>query len=181
MAWHRAMVRCAIWAALGLLCVCCQKSIPKDALRLSPESLRDRQLQTRVFETKDEHAMLTAATALIQDLGYTIDETEVSVGVIVASRDRDVENKAEVVGSWLVCVGCCGLIRPAADRNQKVVVSCVTKPLDDKRIAVRVTFQHTVWNTDGEIVKNEQINEPEIYQEFFSKLSKSIFLTAHEL
>jgi hypothetical protein len=38
-----------------------------------------------------------------------------------------------------------------------------------------------VWDSDGNIRKREQLNEPEIYQEFFSKLSKSIFLVAHEI
>jgi hypothetical protein len=51
----------------------------------------------------------------------------------------------------------------------------------ENRTAVRVTFQHMVWNRAQQLVANERIHEPEIYQEFFSKLSKSLFLQAHEL
>ena len=47
---------------LSLLCcllAACQTGIPREALKLSHESLADRQLQTRVFETDDELQLLT--------------------------------------------------------------------------------------------------------------------------
>ena len=159
--------------------VACATKVPREALTLTPESLADRQLQTRVFYTNDEMKLLTASAALLQDLGFTIDQSEVDCGVIVCSRHRDVTDTGEVVLSVALAV-LLGVYRPV-DRNQKVTASLVTKPLDDKRIAVRITFQHIVWNTQNQVTKREQVNEPEVYQEFFSKLSKSVFLTAHEI
>jgi len=159
--------------------VACATQVPREALTLSPESLADRQLQTRIFDTNDEMKLLTASAALLQDLGFTIDQSEVGCGVIVSSRHRDVTDTGEVVLSLALAV-LLGVYRPV-DRNQKVMASLVTKPLDDKRIAVRITFQHIVWNTQNQITKRERVNEPEIYQEFFSKLSKSVFLVAHEI
>ena len=157
----------------------CQHRIPKDALGLSPESLRDRQLQSRIFETNDEKMLLTASAALLQDLGFTIDESEVALGLIHSARERDVTDKGEVVGK--VILGVLLGAPPTWDTRQRVVASVVTKPIDEKRIAVRVTFQHMVWNNQNQVTKLEQINDPEIYQEFFAKLSKSVFLTAHEI
>ena len=159
--------------------VSCQTGVPKEALMLTPESLADRQLQTRVFETDDEMKLLTASAALLQDLGFTIDQSEVGCGVIVCSRDRNVVEPGEVIMSMTLAV-LLGVHHPYA-ATQKVLASLVTKPLDGKRIAVRITFQHMVWNVDNKLIKNESINEPEIYQEFFSKLSKSVFLVAHEI
>jgi len=164
---------------LGFSLVACQQKVPKDALALSPTSLKDRQLQTRIFETNDERMLLTASAALLQDSGYTIEESEVSCGVIVSTRDRDVTETGEVVGS--IALGICLGAPVPYDTRQKVEASLVTKPIDGKRIAVRITFQHIVWNDQGGISKREQINDPEIYEEFFAKLSKSIFLTAHEI
>ena len=159
--------------------VACATNVSREALTLSPESLADRQLQTRIFYTNDEMKLLTASAALLQDLGFTIDESEVECGVIVCSRHRNVTEAGEVVLSLALAV-LLGAYVPH-DRNQKVMASLVTKPLDDKRIAVRITFQHIVWNTHNQITKRERVNEPEIYQEFFSKLSKSVFLVAHEV
>ena len=164
---------------LSFSLLACQPRIPKDALALSPTSLEDRQLQTRIFETDDEKTLLTASAAVLQDLGYTIEESEVSCGVIVCTRDRDVTETGEVVGS--IALGICLGAPVPWDAKQHVEASLVTKPVDDKRISVRITFQHVVWNNQNQVSKREQINDPKIYQEFFAKLSKSVFLTAHEV
>ncbi len=152
---------------------------PQKGLTLSPESMADRQLQSRVFETDDEMRLLTAGAAVLQDLGFTIDESETKCGVIVASRDRDVLEAGQVVLAIFVAAFT-GAVMPI-DSKQKVIASLVTKPIDANRVSVRVTFQHMVWDTNGGLRKNEQMHEPEVYQEFFSKLSKSVFLTAYEI
>jgi hypothetical protein len=159
--------------------VACTHKIPRDAMALSPESLKDRQLQTRIFETDDEKKLLTASAAVLQDSGYTIEESEVSCGVIVSSRERDVTNPGQVVGSIMLGI-CLGAPVPW-DKRQRVEASLATNPIDGQRISVRITFQHIVWNNNNQVSKREQINDPQIYQEFFAKLSKSIFLTAHEI
>ena len=162
----------------GLTLLACQKSIPREALMLTPEALADRQLQTRVFETNDESKLLEASAALLQDLGFTIDESEVKCGVIVCSKDRNVAEPYDVALSIVASVF---FIDYEYATRQKVMASLVTRPLVENRIAVRITFQHLVWDTKKELIKNERVNEPEIYQEFFSKLSKSVFLTAQEI
>ena len=181
---RRVNKNCLILICLGTFIVACQNNIFKEALTLSSESLKDRQLQTRIFEAADESELLTASAAVLQDLGFTIDETEVPCGVIVCSRDRDVTETVEVVLSVTLEILSLLVGAPTSvpyDQTQKVLASLVTTPVNKQRIAVRITFHHMVWDSDGNITKNEQIHEPQIYQEFFSKLSKSVFLVAHEI
>ena len=156
----------------------CRTGIPREALMLSPESLQDRQLQTRIFETDEEKKLLAAAAAVLQDTGFTIGDSETETGLIVFSRDRDVTDYREVMKS--LALAFIGVYHPYATK-QKVMASLVTKPLDSKRVAVRSTFLHIVWNKDNVIMKRERLNDPEIYEAFFSKLSKSVFLIAHHL
>jgi hypothetical protein len=181
---HRIFKIYLILICLSAFVVACHNRIFEEALTLSPESLKDRQLQTRIFEALDESELLTASAAVLQDLGFTIDETEVQCGVIVCSRDRDVTETVEVVLSVTLEILSILVGAPTSvpyDQTQKVLASLVTTPVDNQRIAVRITFHHMVWDSDGNITKNEQIHEPQIYQEFFSKLSKSVFLVAHEI
>jgi len=69
------------------------------------------------------------------------------------------------------------------DKDQKMRACVVTKFVGEekKHIAVRVTFQRLVWNTAGQITKREGLSDPKIYQEFFEKLSKSLFLEAQQI
>ncbi|MBW2433219.1 MAG: hypothetical protein JRF36_06430 [Deltaproteobacteria bacterium] len=161
-----------------LLQFACQKGVPREALMFTPESLADRQLQTRVFETDNEGKLLEASAGVLQDLGFTIDESEVRCGVIVCSKDRDV---TEIYDVGLSIIASIFFVDYEYATRQKVLASLVTRPLGEKKIAVRITFQHLVWDTQKDLIKNERINDPYIYQKFFSKLSKSVFLTAQEI
>ena len=145
---------------------------------MSEVTLQQRQLQTRRFDTKDEKKILTAAAGLLQDLGYTIESSAVPVGMIMASKDREAVDAGQVAGA--VVVAALFGTRVAVDSHQKIRVSLVTRPVPEG-IALRVTFQRIVWNTDNNISRLEFLDDPAMYQEFFDKLSKAVFLEAHSI
>jgi hypothetical protein len=170
--------------ALVLVIACltaCRKSIPEDALRLDPESRERRQVQTRVFQTSDEAMVLNACSALLQDLGFNLEESESQLGVLVGSKDRSAVQAGQVVASVFL-----GILTGAEmpwDKNQKMRLCVVTRPVgeDENSIAVRVTFQRIVWDTRNQVTKRECLTAPDIYQEFFDKLSKSLVLEAQQV
>ncbi len=168
----------------------CVDRIPREALALSPESLQRRQSQTRIFDSADEVRMLAAAAGVLQDLGFTLDESETDLGVIVSSKRRDAMQADQVIRSVLTTLAGAtmtfGLYWGASDAIDDVQViraSLVSAPTGESsdRIAVRITFQRIVWNTDGDISRREAIDDPLIYQEFFDALSTSVFLEAHRI
>lgn len=165
---------------LGGILVGCAATVPKEALELSPEALRLRQLQTRRFDSKDEKALLSAGAGVLQDLGFTFDESEPELGVIVASKDRSAVEPGQVMAAIFMAL--LGAPMPI-DKNQKIRASLVTRPTGkgEESTLVRVTFQRIVWNTEGRVTKTESLDNPEFYQEFFTRLSKAVFLDAHEL
>lgn len=159
----------------------CKQTIPKEALQLSVTSLEDRQMQTRKFETKDEEALLASSAGVLQDLGFNLEESETKLGLLVGSKDRDAMEAGQVAGA-IVMAALFGVSVPV-DEKQKIRISVATKAIDEAKTkhAVRVTFQRIVWNTQGGVSKTEMLKDPVMYQKFFEKLSKSVFLEAHSI
>ncbi len=175
----------AFLIASCLLAVVGCATIPKDALVLAPDSLERRELQTRRIEGIGEKELLSAAAGVLQDLGFNIDESETKLGVIVASKDRSAVTGGQIFGAVLLAlIGSYSEI----DKTQKIRVSLVTRPAISSDGAVlpnnhflRITIQRIVRNTADQVTRIESIEEPEIYQEFFEKLSKSVFLEVQQI
>jgi hypothetical protein len=149
---------------------------------MNEATVGQRQLQTRIFETSDESKILSASASLLQDLGYTLDKSETKVGLIVASKDRSAVDAGQVTGA-VVMTALFGVSACTYDEKQKIRASVVTHPASEGggRMAVRVTFQRIVWSNRGIITKLERLNDSELYAGFFDKLSKAVFLEAHEI
>lgn len=157
-------------------------TFPKDALKLNPQSLEKRQLQTRQYDTKNEEKIIAACAGVLQDLGFTIDESETKLGVIVASKDRDATNGGQVALATLAAIFGNSNAYSTIDAVQKIRVSVVSNPsLDGIKMLVRVTFQRVVWNQAGSVSRVETINDPKLYQGFFEKLSKAVFLEEQKI
>ncbi len=172
--------------------------LPAHVLKLTPESLQNRALQTRKYEGISEADLFSASNGVIQDLGFIIDESETNLGLIVGSKDRDADPDAVqragqvLIGATTFVLGAIAAIAsrdedvfddifyvPAVDDYQKLWASVVIRPVsevDDQSHSLRVTFQRIVWNTDDEIARLQSLDEPEFYQRFFDLLSKSVFL-----
>lgn len=172
-------------AMIGALALGGCATIPKDALVLSPDSLERRQLQTRRIDGISEKDLLNASAGVLQDLGFNIDESETKLGVIVASKDRSAVTATQVAGA--VALALLGGNMPI-DKTQKIRVSLVTRSLLDSNgnpvpnsHQLRITIQRLVWNTANQISRIESIEDPLIYESFFDKLSKSVFLEVHKL
>lgn len=163
---------------VGVVLSGCVPTIPPEALTLQPEAMSLRRLQTRRFDTGNEKEILRASLGVLQDLGFELDQSESKLGVLVASKERDATDPAQITSRIIVGV----LIGPndmPVDTNQRIRASLVTRVISPNEATVRVTFQRTVWNDRGGISRAESLTDPELYQEFFWKLSKSLFLEAH--
>jgi hypothetical protein len=212
---HRRLV-----LALPLLAAGCVAPMPPQAFQVSEDMLGQRQRQSRRFDGIAEEDILVASSNVLQDMGFNLENSEVSLGVMTANKQRDATNAGEVVGAIFLAL-LFGVAAPVS-KSQSIRVSLVvqpagaesaiapsfasatgTSPMQAARKAVdslpakdrqavidaankpgnyvvRVTFQRVVTRTDNSVYV-ETIDDAEIYQEFFDKLSKSVFIEGQQI
>lgn len=195
-------MRGAALVALGLVLAvgCAAKTDPADFMQLQPESAAHKAMQTRYFETNGETELLSASAAVLQDLGFQVVESVRDVGFLRASKERSARQYGQEIARVLVAIfssfgligGSNTLVIMPVDLHQQINASLVTRPLDEdgSRHEVRILFYRLVWKGDGTsgnvaIPPGEQrgamIRDSKIYQQFFARLSKAVFLEAHRI
>ncbi len=178
---------CGVLATL-FLGGCAAKGIPEDALRLQESSLELRSIQTRTFSATSEMVILAASVAVLQDMEYGIDEIERPLGVLTASKLVDADSAGQKTGLFfldLLCVigGSSDCTSSTyADDSQKIMLTMVVMPslANENEFVTRVTLQRVVYDKQSRVNLREKIMDPEIYQQIFENLAKSIFLQANQ-
>ena len=97
-----------------------------DVLKLEPESMAQRQLQTRKYNTTAEDKIITTCVNVLQDSGFTIENSDAKLGTILASKEREAVEAGQVAGALIVAV-IFGVAVPI-DKNQKMFASIVVSP-----------------------------------------------------
>jgi len=193
---------------LGSLALGCMPARvdPSSFFQLEPESAANRAMQTRLFETRDFDELLAASAAVLQDLGYQVTESERALGFLRGSKERSArEYRQEINRSLIAFFSSFGMIlgantmyRPPVDLQQQINASMVVRPATDMvggageegRAEVRVFFYRMIWKGDGSVgdeyiqpgeQRMEMIRDPEVYQQFFARLSKAVFLEEQKI
>lgn len=197
-------MRYALVAVSGLLLAsqlsgCVQHTQPDALFQLTPESAGNRAMQTRLFETKDDRELLSASAAVLQDLGFQVEESVREVGFLRAAKERSAREHGQDLSRffiWLLSTPLVFLQQPPllmpVDLHQKIAATLVARPLnaESTRQEIRIVFYRVVWKGEGmsgrqHIAPGEQrmemVRDPVLYQQFFAKLSKAVFLEAFTL
>jgi hypothetical protein len=166
---------------------CVTPTEPTELFQLTPESAKNRAMQTRLFETRDEKELLSASAAVLQDLGFQVEESVQDVGFLRATKERSAREYGQDISRFFVFVLTLGKLIMPVDLHQKIAAALIARPInqDATRHEVRIMFYRVVWKGDGQAdrqhippgqQKMEMLRDPVLYQQFFAKLSKAVFL-----
>lgn len=143
-----------------------------------------RAIQTRRLAVRDNVRILDEAAQTLQDLGFTLVESSVDVGLLVASKKRDATESDQVAKSvtlTLLLAFLGSYQAPTWDEEQEIFVTLIVSPVDNAdEKEVRVLFDRRIKNNNGVLWRAELIEDAEIYQDFFDKLSQGLLVHASE-
>jgi hypothetical protein len=184
----------AFAVALALLLVLsgCTSASPAEYFRLEPQAPAYKAAQTRYFETHDADELLSASAAVLQDLGFHVEESGREVGFLRAAKERSARTPGEAFRRVAVMILSLGNALLPIDLEQRIAATLVARPTGagSARQEVRIMFYRVVWKGSGAAGREaippgeqrmEMIRDPFVYQQFFAKLSKAVFLEAFTL
>ena len=182
----------AICGIAGLVLCGCASPQPQEFFVLSPESPQHRAAQIRFFATRDATELLSASAAVLQDLGFHIEESARELGFLRAAKERSAREYGQEIARVGLLILSFGNAWLPVDVHQKIGATLVARPANAEgtRHEVRIMFYRVVWQGDGFAERHylppgnqsmEMVRDPLIYQQFFAKLAKAVFLEAFTL
>lgn len=162
---------------LGTLALAgCQATPAQQIAALTPTGAGTaaRARQSRRFETSDRALMLQAALGALQDLGFTIDESNAETGVIVGSKTAGAQIRAQVTVRAAPSA-------PGASASSASGSAPNSAPSPAPSSIVRATFQRYRPRPGAMLAVGETLDDPLLYQGFFERVAQSAFLTAQEI
>jgi len=156
---------------------------PVAMVKLNGTSLQERQAQVKTFNTDKEAEILSASVSTLQDMGFNIDEINRDYGVVTCSKTRDARETGQQIGYFFLALLGGANAMDLADNTQTIRATIVTTPKGSlkKETAVRLTVMRVLYNQKGAVTGVETIKDQKIYQEFFDRLSKSVFLEEQKI
>jgi hypothetical protein len=147
------------WAAIAILPVALAGCTPTAEQQAAPfeqsaATFEARSYQSRRFDTGNQGFILEAAVGTLQDMGFTIDEVQRQVGLIVASKLAAQRVRIEIS------------FHQTSSRSGTIV---------------RAAFQEISTAPGAMLAHGAIMHDPSLYQEFFERMSQSAFLTANHV
>jgi hypothetical protein len=155
--------------------------------------LERRQYQQRDFDTNDVKLVMKAVLNTLQDDGFTVRNAVVDLGLISAVKEvmltdrRDVGQSRSPAETWAEIFAAAisrGRTQPNTRQQQSVryrnmeqiEATVNVSPFGAHQTRVRVSFVARVLDNEGAVIESQPVTDPGVYQNFFVKVDKGIFL-----
>ena len=185
---------------LSLMNTSCTYSLPKHAFMANESVLKKRVLQSQRFQNLNKKQLISAIAGVMQDLNFKFDEGDNDLGLLVGSKrhsfvrnipvtrtEQRYETRTQMINGQLittpVIVNVPVTVFVPVVFIEETRMSIIIYPIAQKNnrikedFSVRANLQKIIWNkSTGQITQAEAFGGPNFYKDFFSKLSKSVFL-----
>lgn len=129
-----------------------------------------RAIQTREFETSDLKLVMKTMMHVLQDDGYIIKNAVLDLGLLCAEKQANVEDKTQAF------LAACASGDKARWCKQKIMEASANVSEFGSCTRVRMNFQVKTYDNAGALMDIMDVKDMAVYQEFFAKVYKSIFI-----
>jgi hypothetical protein len=119
-----------------------------------------------------------AGIEILKDMGYTPEIVATDFGLVTAAR---IEVRNGLTSALMSLFG--GGASPGIDKDLTLVATLTATASSNKDNVsiVRITFQHVVFDSDGEASSSELIRDGKIYKMFYERLEAAVFIEADKI
>jgi len=145
--------------------------------------LQQRELESRTYST-DAKALMRAVLAALQDEGFMVRTADAELGLITATRESaQPASEALRVGRKLAIVMTYGVaaLLPGPKDKSSVLEATANVAAFGSEARVRINFQLKLLENGSRAKEVQTVLDGRIYQEFFSKVDKGLFLQREKL
>ncbi len=137
--------------------------------KIQRSQLEIRELQTREYPAKNTAQAMKAVISALQDEGFMIRNADKDLGFISATKEADVTNPNEAFWAQLFAGD------QARFNKSSLLESSVSVMDGSGSVRIRAVFQAKTLDNFGLPVDTRTVEDAKYYQEFFSKVDKSLF------
>ncbi|MBL0690160.1 MAG: hypothetical protein JJV93_00580 [Alphaproteobacteria bacterium] len=158
--------------------------VPSDLLKGDANILELRSVQTKVIDGYKESDVLQSIMEVFQDISLVIVEGNTELGMISGNKERLLPSEAKTdkrakvrVYNRRQCVNLICHTITTYDRTQKYSMTATTISSSEDKVKVRLMILQDKYNDSRKSINGDIIwvDYPEIYQEFFNRLDKSLY------
>ncbi|HXJ80699.1 MAG TPA: hypothetical protein VMS64_18715 [Candidatus Methylomirabilis sp.] len=174
-------LRAVLLLAAPVLAAACAASVPP-----AKTQLQVREFQTQTFDTADSQLVMKAMFNALQDEGYVVKNAVIQLGLMTATKEIDLApgRSGPTGGELSSSIGGMVIFGPQdAPAYRKIEVRDFTGNITEfgEQTKVRVSVQRKILNNRGYVVEVNPIDDPVFYQDFFSRMAKSVYLQKERL
>lgn len=166
--------------------------LPMEPLfQLNPTEPGDLAQQSRVLANPDVDEVWLAGSGVLQDMGYKLTGGEQAFGLLLGEKNAEVSDAGIVHAiSEAIVVTITVLLSIAGGQDvvtdlpeqiaQRIYVSLLVTGHTSGGTLVRISLDRDMYYDNGWVIP-DHTELPLVYQEFFDRLSKAIFLEGEQL
>jgi len=128
--------------------------------------------EVRDLSVENTQPIVAAATEILRNMGYEIDRSASDDDTIIAWKTEDIapagRGNPELVLAFLGN----GPIAIAKERKVRVSFTAAARPTPGEGVIAGIAFQRITWDTAGDIMQVVPIDDLELYNGFFTRLSQ---------